>query len=281
MLELSVIIPTHKRADILDHCIHHLEKQTIADKLEVIVIHDGQDEKTDALFDNTAFHIPVRYGSIPKSQQGVARNVGVQKAQASTCLFIGDDIFLESHACEHHLEAHRKIAEQGKDPAAVLGFTTWDPAVGTNDVMHWLETSGWQFGYPKIQKYKHRFLPKTIAHKFTYTSHISVPTSVAKKFPFDKDVKMYGWEDVHWGSELRDANVHLYYEPDARALHHHFISMEDSLKRMETLGRSIAAFPSLDRRPTGWKLWAYRLSALLPTMVGRHRRAFLKGLQMN
>jgi hypothetical protein len=53
---------------------------------------------------------------------------------------------------------------------------------------------------------------------------------------------------------------------------------------METLGRSAVEIkkivPGFDRVPTGWKLLAYRIAALFPTMAGRHRRAFLTGVSI-
>ncbi len=296
---LSVIIPTHKRAEILALCLGHLERQTIADQIEVIVVSDGRDDKTAALFANSAWRIPVQFFEIEKSQQGSARNEGLKHAQGEYVLFIGDDIFLEPEACKKHLEAHAKrVASSDKRlenfslPAtryplvAVLGYTTWDLAVGITPVMRWLETSGWQFGYCTLNRNRATgsgpFIPTSVQHRYTYTSHISLPLSIAKKHPFRTDVHLYGWEDIEWGMRLRNAGVRLCYEPDAKALHHHRMSYEDSLLRMETLGRSAVEIakkvPEFDRSPKGLKLFLYRCAALLPTMAGRHRKAFLKGL---
>lgn len=284
---LSIIIPTHKRAAILRQCLEYLEKQTIVDQLEVIVVSDGPDPETAKLFDG-ANRFPLianRYFEIPKSQQGVARNRGVERASAPIILFGQDDIFLAPNACAAHMERHRDFRSSvlSTQFAAVLGHTTWDPACHITPVMKWLERSGWQFGYPMIAKYAHAGIPKNIQHRFTYTSHISLPTEIAKKFPFREDVSMYGWEDILWGTQLRDAGVALLYEPDAKALHHHHIEMEDSLKRMETLGKSLKKMetidPMFDRIPKGWKLWAHQILALMPTMRGKHEKAFLAGLR--
>lgn len=277
MPSLSVIIPTHERPKILQRCLQHLEEQSVADEIEVIVVSDGHDAKTAFLLAETSWRIPVRYEEIEKSQQGVARNHGVGLAQSPLCLFIGDDIFLEECACEHHLSSHQKL----NDSAAVLGFTTWDPAVGITPVMRWLEKSGWQFGYPMIEKHAHEFVPKTIQHLFTYTSQISLPTEIAKRVPFRDDVSLYGWEDTEWGKRLAELGIRLYYESDARAFHHHHLTLEESLKRMETLGRSVHAFPEIGRKPEGGKRVAYEIAALFPTMAGKHRRAFLRGLKQS
>ncbi len=269
----------------MKECLQALSKQTIADQLEVIVVSDGHDSDTVLLFDDTSkWPMPVRFFEIEKSQQGVARNYGVQKASAPMTLFIGDDIFLAPDACEKHLKAHSHnplpITHNLK---AVLGFTTWDPSLEITPAMTWLEKTGWQFGYSMLTKYQHAFIPAEMQERFTYTSNISVPTEIAKKFPFRTDVTLYGWEDILWGQELKKAGIPLYYEPDATALHHHVVSLDDSLARIETLGQSLMHLtkvaPDLGRKPTGLKLLAYKLIALTPTMRGRHYRAFLAGVR--
>lgn len=275
---LSVVIPTYKRSAILKECLERLQKQTVAEHLEVIVVSDGHDKATSILLTEMKWGINVKYFEIEKSQQGVARNHGVSKATAPITLYIGDDAFLAPDACHKHLLAH-----QMHPSCAVLGFTTWDPNMDITPAMKWLEETGWQFGYPMLTPYKHKFVPKDMQHRFTYTINISLPTAIAQKFLFRDDVTLYGWEDIVWGQQLRDAGVRLYYEPDAAALHHHMVTLDASLARIETLGKSLLHLtqvePELDRKPTGLKLLAYKLIALTPTMRGRHYKAFLKGLQ--
>jgi len=285
---LSVIIPTHERVDILRMCLEHIEKQTIAKQLEVIVVSDGHDPATMELLEHinineqspNASLASYKFFEIPKSQQGVARNRGAATATAPLTLFIGDDIFLAPDACEKHVSARNALAK----PVAVLGFTTWDTALDITPAMRWLEETGWQFGYNMLTPYRHSFVPADMQHRFTYTSHISVPTETARALPFTEDVSMYGWEDIVWGQQLQKAGLPLYYESDAHGLHHHLVTLDDSLARIETLGKSLLHItkiaPDLDRRPEGLKLIAYRLISLLPTMRGRHYKAFLRGLKM-
>ena len=68
MTQLSVIIPTHKRAEILRRCIERLELQTIADQIEVIVVSDGHDAETANLFRNAKWKTRVQFFEIEKSQ---------------------------------------------------------------------------------------------------------------------------------------------------------------------------------------------------------------------
>ena len=276
---LSIIIPTHKRPLILQRCLDHIERQTIVEQIEVIIVSDGEELKEKLRIENGK--LKIKFLKVPPCHQGTARNRGVKEATGEFILFIGDDIFLKPDACEKHLEI---LNSQFSilNSACVLGFTTWDPAVGITSVMKWLESSGWQFGYPMIAQYAHRTLPTEMQHRFTYTSNISLPTAIAKKFPFREDVTLYGWEDVEWGWRLKNAGVKLFYEPNAAALHHHHVTMEDSLKRMETLGKSAVVMdrlvPELKLVPRGWKRFKYQIAAMLPGIRGRHAEAFLRGI---
>jgi glycosyltransferase involved in cell wall biosynthesis len=293
MPRLSVIIPTHRRPATLMLCLEHLAKQTIAEELEVIVVSDGHDPATAKLFGegpSSKGQGPRKEFSsftfleVPKSQQGIARNRGVEKASSPYVLFIGDDMLLAPDACEKHLVAHAAAQAKGKtNRLAVLGFTTWDPAVGITPAMTWLEKTGWQFGYPLLKPYEHAVIPEDLQHRVTYTINISLPTMLAREHLFPEEATLYGWEDIEWGTRLKKDGVKLWYEPRARGLHHHHVSMEDSLRRMETLGRSAVLMsrlnPDLDRLPKGWKLLAYRIIAALPTMRGRHAKALLRGIE--
>lgn len=283
---LSIIIPTHKRPDTLEACLQHLERQTIKDSIEVIVINDVPRDKEYERLANSSWQIPIVFDTISPCHQGVARNHGVQKAKSHTVLFIGDDIFLDPNACEAHLRIHHPLPPTPhpiRTPVAVLGETDWDPNMTITPVMKWLMESGWQFGYPQISRYAHDMIPKKIQHQFTYTSHISVPTDIALRTPFNPSSTLYGWEDIEWGMRLRENGVQVFFEPDAMAHHHHMITMKDSLKRMETIGASAVALsksvPEFDRLPQGLKKLAYSVCAQFPTMAGKHRAAFLRGIK--
>lgn len=243
------------------------------------MINDSDDPQFETLANTNDFQINIDFETIAPCQQGVARNRGVEKARSSTVLFIGDDIFLKEETCA----LHESIQRNRGTPTAVLGSTMWDPDIEVTEVMEWLMQSGWQFGYPKIEKYAGDVLPTRIQHQFAYTSHISVPREVALRLPFLEDINLYGWEDVEWGIRLREEDVPVYYEPNAKAYHHHTMTLEDSLERMETVGESAVLIkqiaPDFDRLPHGWKKVAYHIFSKFPTMAGKHRKAFLRGIQ--
>lgn len=278
-MSLSIIIPTHQRPATLQRCLEYITSQTLAKELlEVIVVSDGEDRLAEHVVLSRAWPFSCRFSSIEKSQQGAARNYGVQQAKHDIILFIGDDIFLSPSACELHLARHKNENR----PIAVLGFTTWDPAIEISPVMRWLETSGWQFGYPQLKSYAGNIVPKNLQHFFSYTSHISLPRSIALLHPFQA-TQRYGWEDIEWGLRLKNAEIPLLYESKAIAFHHHPVTLEQSLQRVETLGETAVEFsmtsPELDIVPHGIKYYLQYIQGYLPCFAGQHRRAFLCGVR--
>jgi glycosyltransferase involved in cell wall biosynthesis len=249
----------------------------------VIVVSDGHDGKTTELCARQTWQIPLKFLEVTKSQQGIARNRGVEEAQGKYVFFIGDDIFLEPTACSTHLQTHEML--ESREPGsrnAVLGFITWDPTARITPVMRWLEESGWQFGYPMLREYAHDFLPRSMQEDFSYTSHISLPTDIARAHPFREDVSLYGWEDIEWGMRLRGHGVRILFEPDAKAFHHHHLDLDDSLRRMEVIGQSLVhmakVVPEFRQKVSLPRLLALHVLSLIPTMSGLHRRALLKGI---
>lgn len=261
-------------------CLEHLSAQTIVDQLQVIVVSDGQDPAVAALA-NEHWPFELICDSVPKSQQGIARNKGVVLASHEYCLFTQDDCLLEPTACEWHLSTLRE--HNLEQPTAVLGFTTWDPAVAITPTMQWLEASGWQFAYPRLQPYAQSYVPKDLQAHVSYTIQISVPTAIARKHLFLTDVQSYGWEDIEWGTRLAQDNVRLFYEPQAIGYHHHVLTDTESLERMYKIGAALPHMlqmnPLLDTRPMWLRLLYNKIYGMFPTRAGRHRKAYAQGLQ--
>jgi len=235
-MKLSVIIPTHNRADILEICLNKITRQEGVD-FEVIVVDDGSEDHTAQV---VADFKDVIYIKQKASHQGTARNKGVKKATGDIILFIGDDIFAEPGFLMQHMNAHTLNPDE---ETVVLGYTTWDPFLEINSYMEFLESSGWQFAYFLL---KPGFTDHPEPYKFFYTSNISLKKSLFDKEKFNTKFTEYGWEDIELGYRLwKNHGMRLYYEPDAIALHHHLISESTLDNRMQTIGRSAVKFEKI------------------------------------
>lgn len=122
MLEISVVIPTFKRPQLLNTCLLHLDNQTIdKSRYEVIVVTDGYDEITlkaveeyrkSSVLDLKFFNTPEKKGP------AAARNLGWKNSNSRLIAFTDDDCQPQSGWLEAYLNQHNL-----KGPVAYTGFT--------------------------------------------------------------------------------------------------------------------------------------------------------------
>lgn len=115
MPQVSVIIPTYQRRDLVVCAVRSALEQTVRD-VEVLVIDDGSDDGTrEAL---TGLDPRLRYHWQPNRGVAAARNVGVRAARAPILAFLdSDNLWLPDH-----LEV--AVAALERHPAAVLVCTS-------------------------------------------------------------------------------------------------------------------------------------------------------------
>jgi glycosyltransferase involved in cell wall biosynthesis len=95
--DISVVIPTYKRPDLLQRCLEPLLEQSLpTDRYEVIVVDDGQTEDTRALVENLAAATngrPLLRYLRPEGTRGpaAARNRGWRAARGEVVAFTDDD----------------------------------------------------------------------------------------------------------------------------------------------------------------------------------------------
>lgn len=273
-MKLSVIIPTHNRAEILKTCLEKVMAQKGVE-FEVIVVDDGSTDDTERVVSMTNNQLlndqllndqlRITYIKQPASHQAVARNKGVEVATGEIIVFIGDDIFVEPGFLQKHHDRH---VENPNENVVVLGYTTWDPNLEVNSYMKFLETSGWQFGYSFLNP---GMIGKAEPYKFFYTSNISLKKSLLEKEKFDENFKCYGWEDIELGYRLwKNHGMEIYYEPEAKAYHHHIIKPSDLPKKMRAVGRSAVHFqrlqPEVQVIPRGLRRRALKLATNRATL---------------
>lgn len=266
---ISVVLPTYNRASVLKTSLERLSQQKGVE-FEVIVVDDGSSDGTSEI-SNVQFPMSnwkrLKYIHQSNSGQAVARNRGMKEAKGELILFFQDDTFaVEDDFLKKHLDAHEKHSDQN---IAVLGFTTWDSALEINDYMLFLEASGWQFGYAFL---KPGFVDHPDPWKFFYTSNISIKKSLFNKEKFNEKFRAYGWEDMELGYRLwKNHGMKLFYEPNAKAHHHHLIPEADLPKKMRKVGSSALKFqklhPELSVIPTGWKRFLIWLATRIPSVT--------------
>ncbi len=116
MKKISVVIPTYKRIELLQKCLHCLEKQTFPKgDFEVLVISDGPDDKTKLLLAKQFSWMKYDH-TCEKKGPAAARNLGWLKAQGKLIAFTDDDCLPEAEWLERLWKSY-----QGEDEVAFSG----------------------------------------------------------------------------------------------------------------------------------------------------------------
>jgi len=230
--DLSVVIPTYRRPELLRQCLDSLAAQDLAtDRFEVIVVDDGSgDATTDVLADaapNVVAHVQSR-----NAGPAAARNRGVAAAVSSLVLFLDDDIAAAPDLLSTHIALHASAA----DPQlGVLGRVDWHPSLTRTPFMHWLDRSGLQFGYDTWLQ-EGAVDPPYAAF---YTANLSVQRELLlAEGGFDERFPYAAFEDMELAFRLTKRGFHLDYRPQARAFHTRAMALPDFCVRMTKVGES-------------------------------------------
>ena len=259
-MQLSVIIPTYNRSEILAECLEHLAGQHfVKGEFEVIVVDDGSTDDTRKVVQNfqRKRFFPLMYLFQKNRGQGIARNKALARAKGKIIVFIGDDIFVTQDFLREHVEFHRKYLKENE---AVLGLTLWDPRLTINPFMEFMTRGGLIFGRFGGHQfaYDRLFGKKMADFHFFYTSNISLKRSLLLKHSFDEDFSSYGWEDIELGYRLtKFEKMKLYYNNKAIGYHYHPMDESSLESRMMAIGKSAhiihAKHPELHKVPKIWK----------------------------
>lgn len=89
---VSIVIPTHNRASLLNKSIISALEQSYSN-IEIIVVSDGYDDKTDSLMKSVvSTHNNVFYYTYPEAKGGnYARNFGIKHSNGDYIAFLDDD----------------------------------------------------------------------------------------------------------------------------------------------------------------------------------------------
>jgi GT2 family glycosyltransferase/2-polyprenyl-3-methyl-5-hydroxy-6-metoxy-1,4-benzoquinol methylase len=206
--DLTVVIPTRQRWDIVTRTLDALDHQTVTG-FEVIVVVDGTD---DAAPDAVTRRANVRVLTQTHAGPGVARNTGVAATSRELVLLLGDDMVPDPALVAAHLDAHNEYDDAR---VAILGHVDWHPDAEVNHIQRWLDWSGTQFDFHLIDPTKDAGFGRF------FSCNVSLRRSLYDAAGgFDPDFTYY-YEDLDFGWRLHQQRMRLQYRPTARARHLH------------------------------------------------------------
>ena len=207
-LDLSVVVPTHNRRELLMEMLEALAGQTLSfERFEVIVSIDGSsDNSYESLRD---LETPYSLVVLRQSQSGVsvARNRGARAAKGAVLLFLDDDVLPDPRLLEEHMRTQtdnpRGVVLGRLLPAAEgrrRGWNVWEDGVLAK---HYREMS--RGSRPPIGRR-------------LYSGNFSVPREPFLRLGGFNESLRRG-EDTELGFRLEQAGVPFYFNEGASAVH--------------------------------------------------------------
>lgn len=234
MVEISVVIPTFNRIDVLPEVLAALAGQEGAPSFEVVVVDDGSSDGTAEFL--RAYRAPYPLEILRQENAGpaLARNRGVERSRGERVAFLGDDTVPSKGWLAEHQRAAK--AHPGERLLGVIGYTDWHPRMKVDPFLRYINEYGLQFGYALIED------RDNVPFNFLYTSNLSLPRAALLEDPFDLRFPYAAWEDTELAYRLRKKGLRLIYEPAAKVFHDHPTRLRRFMARQEKAGYSAAIF---------------------------------------
>ncbi len=231
-VEVSIIIPTYNRKNILKKCLNALFAQVLSkEQYEIIIVDDGSTDGTNNMINEEIqknSDIRIRYFKQENKGPASARNLGINNSIGDIILFIGDDIIATPKLLNQHIVFHYKYPQNN---IAILGYVTWSPEIKITPFMFWLEHGGPQFSY-------YKFIHEEEVENF-WTCNISLKRSfLIKNGYFDEDFPYAAHEDTELGYRLQKKGLQIIYNKNAIAYHYHSTNIEKYCYRQKLVGKS-------------------------------------------
>jgi GT2 family glycosyltransferase/SAM-dependent methyltransferase len=232
--DLTVVIPTRGRWEVLERTLDALAAQTATGFATVVVVNSLEHPVPRQIRHRPRLRVIAKEDEGP----GVARNLAVALVDTPLLLFLGDDTIPTSDLVERHLRRH---AAEPATELAVLGTVRWHPEVARRRLNRWLDWSGAQFDYAALDA-EFAAAPlnqvsgtRDIDAGFGrfYTANVSLKRALFAEF--DPDFR-FGYEDIDLGYRLAQRGMVLRYEPRALALHLHDNDLAGLRARFELVG---------------------------------------------
>jgi glycosyltransferase involved in cell wall biosynthesis len=272
---VTVVMPTHNRRDILARTLSYYANQTIEPgTFEVVVADDGSNDGTEAMVASLqpALGYELIYCKLPgNAGPSAARNRAILEARGQILILVGDDIFPAKDFLQQHQRWHRELYPQ--ENVGVLGLIRWANDLDCTPLMRWLDQNGTQFAYGAMVHGQH------LDYGYLYTSNVSVKRSFIERTGHLLEERLRFCEDSEWGFRLFQAGFELRYNSHAQGEHFHPVTLSSSLKRMIDLGKSAGSIAEINldnfRRITNAQAYENRpvrakiIGLLLHPLVGR------------
>jgi glycosyltransferase involved in cell wall biosynthesis len=232
-MNLTVIIPTHNRSELLRRTLQGYCEQNAQNlQWELIVVSDGSMDSTQQTVMDFADRLPIKYVSQPKAGVSTARNLGLREAQSPVVIFLDDDVIPSPQLLGEHARFH------GEWPAlesVLLGYVTWDSQLAITPFMRWYGEFGGLFGFSRLKDNRE-------AHRrYLYSCNVSFKTEFLRdNGGFNDSLSVL--EDHELGYRLEKRGMRMHFRRSALGYHNQSFTFEQACERLERYSTGLGKF---------------------------------------
>ena len=234
--ELTVVIPTRDRRELLLATLEALAGQIGEAAVEILVVDDGSKDGTGAGAAQWARNAGVALRVLNGTATGPAgaRNLALGEASGACCLLLDDDVRPAAGMLDRHLSFHREHQE----PRAALLGRVIPAAEHDSELARWAHEEGALFGYRSLRP------DQPVPPASVWSAQVSVKAELLRKVGgFDEGLRFF--EDVELANRLIAAGAHFSYDPESVGEHQQEITLEGLMARAR---ESAAYFRALAER---------------------------------
>jgi len=230
--DVSIVMPTHNRADGLERVIRRIMAQDLSpDRFEVIVVDSNSRDHTPHKLAELARQYPNFTGlRCEKSGAAAARNMGMERARGRLVLLLDDDILVAPGFLRIVAATHRR------HPDRVLLGRIEAPWEGTTNPFHRYLLQAQDvnvYDFPDNQN---------VPANYFFTACVAIPRNVLGDTRFDEGFRVYGVEDIDFGFRLLAGETRMIYCPDIRVWHEYYPSYRPYHVKKYKAGYSLGYF---------------------------------------
>ncbi|MCY2961316.1 MAG: glycosyltransferase family 2 protein [Planctomycetota bacterium] len=230
-LQISVVVPTYGRSEILKTLLAALDAQTLAkDHFELVVVDDGTVPPIE--IDTGAYGYPITLLRQPNAGPGAARNLAFEHVRSPLVLILNDDAVPAPDLLAGHVEAHRKVPAK----TAVLGSFPFTARSMRSPFVRLLAQTTLLFDYVRMKDRGY------YGWQNFWTCNLSLPLAALREVGgFDgQTFREAICEDVELGYRLGQRGWRVHYRADLVCEHEHVVTPRGYFQRALRLGFNAA-----------------------------------------
>lgn len=225
-LEISVVVPTYGRSEILRTLLSALDQQTLStDRFEVVVVDDGTVPPIE--IDVAAHAYSITLLRQANAGPGAARNLAFEHVRAPLVLILNDDAVPARDLLAGHVAAHASAPPK----TAILGSFPFTANSMRSPFVRLLSQTTLLFDYVRMKD------RGTYGWQNFWTCNLSLPLQALRDVDgFDVTFREAICEDVELGYRLGQRGWRVHYRADLVCEHEHVVTPRKYFERALRLG---------------------------------------------